>query len=140
VIRIMEASTVSPTLQTQPEIYRFEFRGKAGEYFRIWIVNVVLSILTLGIFSAWAKVRARRYFYGNTYLNGSSFDYHADPVKNFKRPHHLRCVRGAVLGRELLYSAARDYYLVPARVSLAAGARDDLQQHQHFVSRRPFRL
>jgi uncharacterized membrane protein YjgN (DUF898 family) len=80
----MEASTVSPTLQAQPEIYRFEFRGKAGEYFRIWIVNVVLSILTLGIFSAWAKVRARRYFYGNTYLNGSSFDYHADPVKILK--------------------------------------------------------
>jgi uncharacterized membrane protein YjgN (DUF898 family) len=37
-----------------------EFTGCAGEYFRIWIVNVCLSVLTLGIYSAWAKVRRKR--------------------------------------------------------------------------------
>ncbi|RYZ95608.1 MAG: DUF898 family protein, partial [Proteobacteria bacterium] len=31
-----------------------EFRGQAGEFFRIWIVNTLLTILTLGIYSAWA--------------------------------------------------------------------------------------
>lgn len=30
----------------------FEFRGKAGEWFGIWIVNLLLSVLTLGIYSA----------------------------------------------------------------------------------------
>jgi uncharacterized membrane protein YjgN (DUF898 family) len=44
----------------------FSFTGGASEYFGIWIVNVLLSILTLGIYSAWAKVRNKRYFYGNT--------------------------------------------------------------------------
>ena len=44
------------------------FTGMAGEYFRIWIVNLCLSVLTLGIYSAWAKVRRKRYFYGNTLL------------------------------------------------------------------------
>jgi len=58
----------------------FEFTGKAGEYFKIWIVNVCLTILTLGIYSAWAKVRTTRYFYGNTWLDGSSFDYLAKPM------------------------------------------------------------
>ncbi|MCP4676079.1 MAG: DUF898 domain-containing protein [Deltaproteobacteria bacterium] len=61
-----------------------EFRGTAGEYFKIWIVNLCLSIATLGIYSAWAKVRTKRYFYGNTFLNGVSFDYDADPVKILK--------------------------------------------------------
>ena len=29
----------------------FEFNGNASEYFKIWIVNVALSIMTLGIYS-----------------------------------------------------------------------------------------
>jgi uncharacterized membrane protein YjgN (DUF898 family) len=58
----------------------FEFTGKAGEYFKIWIVNILLTILTLGVYSAWAKVRNKRYFYGNTRLDGSSFEYTADPI------------------------------------------------------------
>jgi len=37
--------------------------------------------LTLGIYSAWAKVRNKQYFYGNTSLDGASFSYHASPVK-----------------------------------------------------------
>ncbi len=57
----------------------FRFTGQAGEYFRIWIVNVCLSIVTLGIYSAWAKVRRKRYFYGNTLLDNAAFDYLADP-------------------------------------------------------------
>lgn len=57
----------------------FEFRGNGREFFRIWIVNIALTILTLGIYGAWAKVRTTRYFYGNTYIAGHAFDYHASP-------------------------------------------------------------
>jgi len=53
------------------------FEGRGGEYFRIWIVNVMLTIITLSIYYPWAKVRTRRYFHGNTTLEGRSFDYHA---------------------------------------------------------------
>ena len=56
---------------------QFEFRGNAKEYFGIWIVNVLLSIVTLGIYSAWAKVRTKKYFYQNTHVAGRNFDYHA---------------------------------------------------------------
>ena len=55
----------------------FEFRGSATEFFGIWIVNLLLSLLTFGIYSAWAKVRTKKYFYQNTYVAGRSFDYHA---------------------------------------------------------------
>lgn len=64
--------------------YRPQFSGRAGEYFGIWIVNVLLTILTLGIYSAWAKVRTERYFYANTRIAGSSFEYLADPVRILK--------------------------------------------------------
>jgi uncharacterized membrane protein YjgN (DUF898 family) len=55
----------------------FEFRGNAKEWFGIWIVNLLLTIVTIGIYSAWAKVRAKKYFYNHTYVEGRNFDYHA---------------------------------------------------------------
>lgn len=67
-----------------PRTLRFSFTGTAREYFGIWIVNTLLKIITLGIYSAWAKVRKRRYFYGCTRLNGSTFDYLADPMALFR--------------------------------------------------------
>jgi uncharacterized membrane protein YjgN (DUF898 family) len=59
--------------------HTLQFKGTGKEYFKIWIVNLVLSLLTLGIYSAWATVRTKKYFYGNTFLDESSFDYHATP-------------------------------------------------------------
>lgn len=67
-----------------PRTLPFQFTGNAAEYFKIWIVNVFLTIVTLGIYSAWAKVRTKRYFYGNTLVDGSPFEYLADPVAILK--------------------------------------------------------
>jgi uncharacterized membrane protein YjgN (DUF898 family) len=61
-----------------------EFQGRAGEYFRIWIVNAVLTVVTFGIYAAWAKVRTRRYFYGNTLLDGKPFDFTGNPIAILK--------------------------------------------------------
>ncbi len=65
-------------------VYPFQFTGNGGEYFRIWIVNLALSVLTLGIYSAWAKVRRKRYFNHHTLLDGHNFDYLADPIAILK--------------------------------------------------------
>lgn len=62
----------------------FKFTGRDGEYFGIWISNVFLTVVTLGIYSPWAKVRNMRYFYRSTSLGGAHFDYHADPVAILK--------------------------------------------------------
>ena len=67
-----------------PSRIPFEFHGTGSEYFKIWLVNVILSIVTLGIYSPWAKVRRKQYFYGNTHVQGASFEYLADPVKILK--------------------------------------------------------
>jgi uncharacterized membrane protein YjgN (DUF898 family) len=61
--------------------HQFEFTGSGWEYFKIWIVNLLLTIVTLGIYSAWAKVRSNKYFYRNTSLAGASFDYHGKPLE-----------------------------------------------------------
>lgn len=60
--------------------HRFVFSGKGGEYFGIGIVNILPSIITIGIYSALAKVRRLHHFYRNTQVAGSSFDFHARPI------------------------------------------------------------
>lgn len=71
-----------PEHPAQPE--RFTFTGSGSEYFRIWIVNLLLTIVTFGIYSAWAKVRRTRYFYDSTRVADSSFEYHGTPMAILK--------------------------------------------------------
>jgi uncharacterized membrane protein YjgN (DUF898 family) len=58
-----------------------KFHGNGTEYFAIWIVNLFLSIVTLGIYSAWATVRTNRYFYSNTEIAGHRLAYLATPIQ-----------------------------------------------------------
>ena len=80
--RLRDELGVSPNVPARREPNRlapFAFTGNGAEYFRIWVVNVLLTIVTLGVYSAWAKVRKTRYFWQNTRLDGHAFDYHGDP-------------------------------------------------------------
>jgi uncharacterized membrane protein YjgN (DUF898 family) len=70
--------------------FRFAFTGRSGEYFRIWIISLCLSLLTIGVYSAWGKVRKRRYLYAHTKLDGTGFDYRASPLA-ILRGRVLRC-------------------------------------------------
>jgi len=84
------------------------FVGNASEYFHIWVVNTLLSLVTLGIWSAWATVRNRRYLYGNTELAGNRFDFHGNP---------LAILRGRVLAVIFFsaYALGGDFnFLIPA--------------------------
>jgi uncharacterized membrane protein YjgN (DUF898 family) len=57
------------------------FTGSGSEYFRIWIVNLLLTLVTLGLYYPWAKVRRMRYFYGNTVVGSHPLGFHAQPSK-----------------------------------------------------------
>ncbi len=61
--------------------YPLRFTASGSEYFRIWIVNLLLVMVTLGIYLPWAKVRKLQYFYSNTLLDGHALDFHGDPIK-----------------------------------------------------------
>jgi uncharacterized membrane protein YjgN (DUF898 family) len=72
-------SSSQPSSAHAPE--QMHFTGRGAEYFGIWIVNLLLTIVTLGIYSAWAKVRRLQYFYRHTEVAGSGFDFHGSPMK-----------------------------------------------------------
>ena len=68
----------------QPEFHPFHFTGTTGGFFPIWIVNLFLTIITLGLYSPWATVRKRRYFYGHTWVADANFEYHGNPIAILK--------------------------------------------------------
>lgn len=96
----VDAAPMAPAVRHQ-----LRFEGSGGEYFKIWIVNLALSIVTLGIFSAWAKVRSKRYFYGNTYIGAHNFDYHGSP---------LRILLGRIIALAILLGYSATIHFAPA--------------------------
>jgi uncharacterized membrane protein YjgN (DUF898 family) len=91
----------------EPTSHPLEFSASGSEYFRIWIVNLLLTLVTLGLYYPWAKVRKLRYFYGNTRLAGHAFDFHGNPK---------RMLRGY-----LLVGALFALYAFAGQVSALAG-------------------
>jgi len=89
-----------------PRALAFRFTGRASEYFRVWIVGIALSVLTLGVYSAWAKVRTQQYLYRHTWLEGTSFEYLAVPRDLLAGRALLAAVLVAVFLLEVFYSAA----------------------------------
>jgi uncharacterized membrane protein YjgN (DUF898 family) len=98
----------SPSARTGPQGLAIKFTGTGSEYFRIWIVNLLLTIVTLGFYFPFAKARRLRYFHGNTLVGGHALGFHGDPWK---------MLRGYVL--MLVFGAA---YLGAGKISPMAGA------------------
>lgn len=91
---------------------RLRFTGTGAEYARLWYLHTLLTLLTLGIYSAWAKVRRQRWFAHNTDLLGSRFDFDADP---------RRILAGRLLAVLLLVAYTHAFDITP-QVGLAVFA------------------
>ena len=56
--------------------YQLKFEGRGSEYFGILIVNWLLTLVTLGIYYPWAKVKQLKYMYGVTSIDDNHFSFH----------------------------------------------------------------
>jgi uncharacterized membrane protein YjgN (DUF898 family) len=57
-------------------VRRLRFHGSGGALFGIHAVNVLLTLVTLGVYYFWGKTRVRRYLFGQTEFEGDRFAYH----------------------------------------------------------------
>lgn len=57
-------------------VHLLRFHGSGGDLFGIFVVNVLLTLLTLGVYSFWAKVKTRQYLWGQTEFAGDRFGFH----------------------------------------------------------------
>jgi uncharacterized membrane protein YjgN (DUF898 family) len=73
------------------------YRGEGWTLFGLYLVNVLLSILTLGIYSFWGKARILRYLYEQAELAGSELAFHGTGAELFKAFLRLLVVLAAML-------------------------------------------
>jgi uncharacterized membrane protein YjgN (DUF898 family) len=59
-----------------PKVREFAFHGSGGSLFGIFLVNMVLTLVTLGVYRFWATTRVRRYLMSQTEFEGDRFAYH----------------------------------------------------------------
>ncbi len=117
----------SPVAAPERVAHPFVFTGTASAYFRIWIVNFCLMLLTFGIYFPWARVRNRRYLMEHTRLMGEPFLYFADPLRIllgfliisvffalYNYFSYMEIILGLVLVM-LIYAAAIPWLIVKSR-------------------------
>lgn len=71
-------ATVAPDAPRRAAI---RFTASGSEYFRIWIVNLLLTLVTLSIYYPFARARKLRYFHANTLVDEQPLGFHGDPWK-----------------------------------------------------------
>ena len=78
-----------PLTQTGPsatplQTLSIRFTGSGSEYFRIWIVNLLLILVTFTLYWPFARARRIAYFQNNTVVGQDPLGFHANPWKMFR--------------------------------------------------------
>ena len=63
---------------------RLKFYGEGSKMLGIVVVNLVVTILTLGLYYPWARAKMLQYTYGETEFAGSRFAFHGTGKEMFK--------------------------------------------------------
>jgi len=63
---------------------RIKYFGKGTEFALIYFKNIILTILTLGLYYPWAKVEILKYHYQSAELDNSRFQFHATGMEVFR--------------------------------------------------------
>src|SRR5690242_13606637 len=94
------------------------FHGSGGTLFGIHVVNVLLILVTIGIYYFWAKTRIRGYLSGQTEIEGDRFAYHGTA-----RELLLGTIKAVlVFGLPILFlNMIRDVLDVPIVLKMVAG-------------------
>lgn len=82
-IRI-QSDAPSASSSSESRTHRLFFRGSGGTLFGIHLVNLFVTLLTLGLYSFWAKVKVRQWLWGHTEVAGDRLAYHGTGMELLK--------------------------------------------------------
>ena len=80
-MELAQNPTVFNSPESTPRHAAVKFHGEGKTYFGIWLTNLLLTILTFGIYGAWAKVRTQQFMLGSIEMDGHRLRYHAKPMQ-----------------------------------------------------------
>ena len=65
------------------EVRPLEFSGSSGSYLGMALVNLLLTVVTFGIYRFWAKTKVRRYLWERTSFHGEALEYRGRGIEKF---------------------------------------------------------
>ena len=84
-------------------LHRLYFSGKGSKYFGIWAVNIILTILTLGLYYPWAKIAVRKYLWNETSIEEDRFVFHGTGKELFRGFIIVYLIFAVLIGIFFLY-------------------------------------
>jgi uncharacterized membrane protein YjgN (DUF898 family) len=81
---ILAMQPPSPTNAQYEGAHALTYTGRTGELFSLYFSNLLLSIISLGIYRFWGKARVRRYLWAHILFQGEPFCYTGTGKELFK--------------------------------------------------------
>src|SRR5687768_4812398 len=73
---VRQARPTTGDLKKKKSVYKVKFHGKGMELLGIHIMNMLLAMVTCGVYYFWGKAKVRRYVYSQTEFMKDRFTYH----------------------------------------------------------------
>jgi len=99
-------------------VRKLKFHGKGYDLFSIFIVNVLLTVVTLGIYYFWGKVKIKRYLYSQLEFDGDRFTFHGKGRELFIGGIIGLVLLGITIGIQHLLETSEDKYLIAGSIIL----------------------
>jgi len=78
------ATGAAAPVETPAQKYALRFHGSGTSFFLIFLKNVLFTLLTFGLYLAWAKTERRKYVWQNVEFYGQHFRYTGTGAELFK--------------------------------------------------------
>jgi uncharacterized membrane protein YjgN (DUF898 family) len=77
----MQIETAAPSSQ---KVHNFQFHGTGGDLFLLILKNLFLTVITLGIYAAWARAERRKFLWSNLEISGQRLVFTGTGMEIFK--------------------------------------------------------
>lgn len=109
--RAFESDAAPPDLPPPPQTLQVQFTGTGRSYFVVWLVNLLLTVLSLGLFWPFAQARKQVFFHQHTLVGGQALSFDAKPWTQFQT--HMLLI-GLCLLNGLVYLFRPELLWLPA--------------------------
>lgn len=109
----VSSAVIPPPREPNAPTHHLTFHGAGGELLLIYIKTILLSIVTLGIYSFWGRTRIRAFFAEHTRFDNVAFAYHGTGLE-------LLIGFGKAIGVLVLLGAQFGVFILAAGQTLGA--------------------
>src|SRR5882724_3796491 len=77
-------AVVAAPVAYDPPVHRLSFHGDGTSLFLLILKNLFLTVITLGVYAAWARAERRKYMWSSTEISGQRLVFTGTGLELFK--------------------------------------------------------